>query len=84
MTKQNEGPKNWRINGYLQCPACDEIVSYDTDPCVHCDKALHDRCFYSRAHVCVLKDLVNERPEYGTQALRDRLVKRLRRLKRGR
>lgn len=53
--------------GY-DCPVRDGVISSDSiqaDPCRHCDRVFHDRCFYTPAHPCVRAGLIKERPGYG-------------------
>jgi hypothetical protein len=66
-------------SGYA-CPVGDGTISADShqaDPCAHCSRVYHDRCFYTTAHSCVKAGLVDERPGYGTEEGREAERKRL-------
>lgn len=46
-------------NGYIG------VDSHQADPCSHCEKVFHDRCFYTRKHGCVVEELIQENKEYA-------------------
>lgn len=60
----NEGPVGF------PCPVGDGTIAVDShqaDPCIHCSKVYHDRCFYAKGHPCVRAGLIEERVGYGVK-----------------